>query len=231
MRQVAYERQMKRSVCYYEITVMILDKMYVSVLPCLLPDTNSRLTDEEKRRDFDNVRIGPPSVSLLEFLKGDLKTKRLCDRIRSIRNEQSRKAFVAGRMPHAIIPVKVWTRDFSLAPGKFVKAYNGLVVLEFPIDDDMARIESVLKSKPWVLYVTLSADGDSVIAIVPVDNDDYRRHDLFFKAVSDELRHCGLVADGSCDGLTAMMARTFDDDAWYNEVCELFELPRQSASD
>ena len=212
--------------CSPETTIMKIKEMYVSVLPHLLPNTDERLTDDEKRRDFDNSLMGPPSVLLMDFLRGDSETKRLCSNVRSIRNSVSRKDAVVKLLPHAIIPVKVWNRDFSLHPERYVKSYNRLIALEFPSGDDRTRIIAILKSKPWVLYITLSADGDFVIAIVPLDNDDWRRHGEFFNALRSEFGRCGLSVSESCADLTAMMAQTYDADAWFNDNCILYSLPR-----
>ena len=200
--------------------------MYVSVLPHLRPNTDGRLTDEEKRRDFDNSLMGPPSVLLIDFLRGDSETKQLCAKVRSIRNSVSRKTSVVKLLPHAIIPVKVWSRDFSRLPENYIKSYNRLIALEFPSGEDRPRTISILKSKPWVLYITLSADGDSIIAIVPLDNDDWQRHGKFFNALRSEFGQCGLSVIESCSDLTAMMAQTYDADAWFNDNCILYSLPR-----
>ena len=129
-----------------ETMLMKIKEMYVSVLPHLLPDTDRRLTDEQKRRDFDNSMIGPPSVLLMDFLRGDKDTRLLCEKVRSIRNANSRRDAVVRLMPHAIIPVKVWSRDFSRLPEEYVKSYNRLIALEFPVGDDRTRIIAVLKS-------------------------------------------------------------------------------------
>lgn len=212
--------------CPPEKTIMKIKEMYVSVLPHLLPNTDGRLTDEEKRRDFDNSLMGPPSVLLMDFLRGDSETKQLCDKVRSIRNSVSRKSSVVKLLPHAIIPVKVWSRDFSRLPEKYIKSYNRLIALEFPAGEDRSRIIAVLKSKPWVLYITLSADGDCIIAIVPLDNDDWRRHGEFFDALRSEFGRCGLSVSESSRDLTAMMAQTYDADAWFNGNCILYSLPR-----
>ena len=198
----------------------------MSVLPHLLPNTDGRLTDDEKRRDFDNSLMGPPSVLLMDFLRGDSETKRLCSNVRSIRNSVSRKDAVVKLLPHAIIPVKVWNRDFSLHPERYVKSYNRLIALEFPSGDDRTRIIAVLKSKPWVLYITLSADGDCVIAIVPLDNDDWRRHWHYFDALRSEFGRYGFSVNESCSSLTAMIAQTYDTQAWLNGNCVLYSLPR-----
>lgn len=205
---------------------MKIKEMYVSVLPHLLPNTDGRLTDEEKRRDFDNSLMGPPSVLLIDFLRGDSETKQLCAKVRSIRNSVSRKTSVVKLLPHAIIPVKVWSRDFSRLPENYIKSYNRLIALEFPSGENGPRTISILKSKPWVLYITLSADGDSIIAIVPLDNDDWQRHGKFFNALRSEFGQCGLSVIESCSDLTAMMAQTYDSDAWFNDNCILYSLPR-----
>ena len=205
---------------------MKIKEMYVSVLPHLLPNTDVRLTDDEKRRDFDNSLMGPPSVLLMDFLRGDSETKRLCSNVRSIRNSVSRKDAVVKLLPHAIIPVKVWNRDFSLHPERYVKSYNRLIALEFPSGDDRTRIIAVLKSKPWVLYITLSADGDCVIAIVPLDNDDWCRHWHYFDALRSEFGRYGFSVNESCSSLTAMIAQTYDTQAWLNGNCVLYSLPR-----
>ena len=209
-----------------ETMLMKIKEMYVSVLPHLLPDTDRRLTDEQKRRDFDNSMIGPPSVLLMDFLRGDKDTRLLCEKVRSIRNANSRRDAVVRLMPHAIIPVKVWSRDFSRLPEEYVKSYNRLIALEFPVGDERTRIIAVLKSKPWVLYITLSADGDCVIAIVPLDNDDWRRHGHYFDALRSEFGRYGFSVNESCSSLTAMIAQTYDTQAWFNGNCILYSLPR-----
>ncbi|MGM9735674.1 MAG: hypothetical protein ACI3ZL_04610, partial [Candidatus Cryptobacteroides sp.] len=202
----------------------------VSVLPHLLPDTDGRLSDEQKRNDFNNMLIGPPSVLLMDFLKGDKNIRRLCEKVRSLRSEDDRKNAVVRLLPHAIIPVKVWSRDFSFPPDKWVKSYNRLIALEFPAGDDRMRIVSVLKSKPWVLYITLSADGDCVIAIVPLDNDDWRRHGEFFDALRSEFSGYGFAVSDRCGDLNALMAQTYDDNAWFNGCCVPYSLTRCSGN-
>lgn len=212
--------------CPIETMLMKIDEMYVSVLPHLLPDTNPRLSDDQKRRDYDNQKIGPPSVLLMDFLRGNRDVRQLCEKVRKIKNIKIRRETVVRLFPHAIIPVKVWCRDSSLSSERFVKTYNHLIALEFPIVCEISRIVKILKSKPWVLYITLSADGACIIALVPLDNDDYRRHGLFFDALRSEFESHGLTVIEKCGNLTAMMAQTYDSDAWFNGSCVLFNLPR-----
>ena len=213
--------------CPIERTVMIINEMYVSVLPRVLPNTDIRLSDEQKQADFDDSMIGPPSVLLVDFLKSGYDIAQNIQKIRNMKNVDVRRSLIAKTIPHAIIPVKVWNRDFSFSPDQFVKSYNRLIALDFPLVLEYDRIVNVLKSKPWVLFITLAADGASVIAIVPLDNDDYHLHRLFFEALCDEFKSDGLEVSCWCSELTAMMAQTYDARAWYNEDCVLYELPRE----
>lgn len=203
------------------------EKAYVSLIPNVLPNTNPKLTDQQKLDDFYVQKVGPPTVQLRSFLGKSDESCKLMKAARAIKDPREKMYFIHRRLPAAVVPVKVWSRDFSLPYKRLIKEYNALIMLEFPCSQDMKKLMTLLKSLPWVWYVTLSADGENVLAIVPLDNRDYDEHYRYYESLRDEFEKYGFNITDRCGNLLTLMFKTDDPDAWMNEHCILYRLPEQ----
>lgn len=200
---------------------------WVSLLPNVLPDTSPKLTDQQKLDDFYAQKVGPPTVGLLDFMVCRKEEMSLVRKARSIGNPKERDYFIRRSLSAIVVPVKVNSRDFTMADDRLVKEYNGLILLEFPAGQDSVGLRRLLKSLPWVWCVTLSADAENILAIVPLDNKDYREHKRFSDALRREFEERGFHIQERCGNLTALMFKTYDADAWINGYCTLYRLPEK----
>lgn len=198
---------------------------YVSLIPNVLPDTNPRLTDQQKLDDYYVQNISLPTIPLRSFLEKSPKEQNLVRAARAIKDSKKKQLLIHKKLPAIVIPIKVWSRDFSLPYSKLVKEYNALILLEFPCSQDTEKLMTLLKSLPWVWYVTISADGENVLAIVPLDNCDYEEHYKYYDALRQEFRKRGFHILERCGNLLTLMFKTDDPDAWMNEHCTLYRLP------
>lgn len=198
---------------------------YVSLIPNVLPNTDRKLTDQQKLDDFFVQKVGPPTVSIRSFLKTDKESSKLVKTARSLNDCRCRKLFIHKMLPAIVVPVKVWSRDFTQPYESLIKEYNSLIMLEFPVSQGTGRLISLLKTLPWVWYFTLSADGENILAIVPLDNNDYYEHYRFYEALKREFSKRGFQILDRCEELVTLMFKTDDPQAWMNEHCTLYRLP------
>ena len=198
--------------------------VYVSVLPAMAPDQNMNLTDEQKEEDLRFRKTGPPSILLTEFLSSTFVPDRKIIRAREMVIALKRHLYVLKNVPSAVIPCQVWTRDFSRPVKDIIKKYNGLAALEFPLRQGRERIMDALKAKEWVLYAGASVLCDNIVAIVPLDNTDYKEHYRYMSALKKEFMKDGLDFTSDGDQLLYRFIKTYDPDAWLNEDCILFQI-------
>lgn len=81
-------------------------------------------------------KISLPIIPLRSFLEKSPKEQNLVRAARAIKDSKKKQLLIHKKLPAIVIPIKVWSRDFSLPYSKLVKEYNALILLEFPCSQD-----------------------------------------------------------------------------------------------
>lgn len=202
-------------------------KVYVSFFDHILPKTNRNMSADSRRSDFQRHYLESASIPLLEFIEMGRAYQSKIENVRSFEDPTLKAHSLARDIPAAVISCRVRSRDFTKSIEENVRAYNGIVMYEIPKLRNKQKIFDALKLKPWVWYITESADGRFVDVIIPLDNENYEDHWIYCDNLENELRKEGFLVKENCGGLYHMMHVTYDKDAWMNEDCVLYELPKR----
>ena len=156
------------------------EEVYVSLFEVVVPRYLPNSTEEQKLEQYARVMDFPKEIKLTEFLTLGTRYINQLKKIWQEPDKKKRRTFKKFTLAGAVISCMVKTRRKNLALSDKVKKYNGVVVLDF---DDVYDVEEAKKSVaalPYVWYVGLSASKRGMFAIVPVDNDDYGKHELYY---------------------------------------------------
>ncbi|MBQ0123953.1 MAG: hypothetical protein KBS58_03825 [Bacteroidales bacterium] len=202
-------------------------KVYVSFFDHILPQTNKNMSETNRLNDFKKHYLESTSIPLLEFIEMGKTYRSKIENVRSFEDPTLKAHSLARDIPAAVISCRVRTRDFTKSIDENIRGYNGIVMYEIPKQRNKQKIFEALKQKPWVWYISESADGRYIDVIVPLDNGNYEDHWIYCDTLEKELRKAGLLVNEDCGGLYHMMHVTYDEDAWMNEDCVLYELPKR----
>ena len=198
------------------------DTIYLSILPKLYPDTRHHLSDVEKAADYKMNYSELPLISLKEFVEPD---SWMMTKLRSIKREtdfQAKVKKIMALVPAAIIPARVKSRIDIEHIEENMQGYNSIIALEVPIATDETRIFNLLKTKPWVWFAGRSIDEQNIIAIVPLQNKDFKKHSAVYLHIKEELKKDGIDITERCASLSMIVFQTYDAEAWRNDNCCLY---------
>ena len=201
----------------------VLVTLFDSVCP--VPSAGENMDARcEATRDSDLMQRDIP---LLEFVRLGGRYLDKLKRIRETEDKKERSFLKRKLLPAATISATMLTRAGNLDLDKKINHYNGLVVLDFDDVEDIEGAKMKLGLLPYVWYVSLSASGRGLYAIIPTENTDYRLHKVYFEALCDEMERIGLIADRPCSDVTRLRFVSFDDYPCRSEYCEYFSLPEE----
>ena len=198
------------------------ETVYLSILPKLYPDTRHHLSDVEKAADYKMNYSELPLISLKEFIEPD---SWMMTKLRSIKREtdfQAKVKKIMAQVPAAIIPARVKSRIDIEHIEENMQGYNSIIALEVPIATDETRIFNLLKTKPWVWFAGRSIDEQNIIAIVPLQNKDFKKHSAVYLHIKEELKKDGIEITERCASLSMIVFQTYDAEAWRNDNCCLY---------
>lgn len=198
------------------------ETVYLSILPKLYPDTKQKLSDEEKAADYRMNYSELPMITLKEFTEPDSWMRA---KLRAIKREtdfQAKVKKIMTQVPAAIIPARVKSRSDIERIEENMQGYNSIIALEVPIATDETRIFNLLKTKPWVWFAGRSIDEQNIIAIVPLQNKDFKKHSAVYLHIKEELKKDGIDITERCASLSMIVFQTYDAEAWRNDNCCLY---------
>ena len=201
------------------------EEVYVSLFEVVVPRYAPGSTDEQKLEQYAKVMDYPKEIKLTEFLGLGGRYINFLKRIWQEPDKKKRRAIKKFNLAGAVISCMVKTRRKNLALSEKVKQYNSVVVLDF---DDVFDVEDAKKrvaALPYVWFVGLSASKRGMYAIVPVDNEDYGRHEIFYYALTREMKKLGLEVDQQCKPVNWLRYVAFDENPIYNQECCRYALP------
>ena len=201
------------------------EEVYVSLFEVVVPRYAPGSTDEQKLEQYAKVMDYPKEIKLTEFLGLGGRYINYLKRIWQEPDKKKRRAIKKFNLAGAVISCMVKTRRKNLALSEKVKQYNSVVVLDF---DDVFDVEDAKKrvgALPYVWFVGLSASKRGMYAIVPVDNEDYGRHEIFYYALTREMKKLGLEVDQQCKPVNWLRYVAFDENPIYNQECCRYALP------
>lgn len=201
------------------------EEVYVSLFEVVVPKYLPNSTEEQKLEQYARVMDYPKEIRLTEFLTLGTRYINQLKRIWQEPDKKKRRTFKKFSLAGAVISCMVKTRRKNLALSDKVKRYNSVVALDFDDVYDVEEAKKKVAALPYVWYVGLSASKRGMFAIVPVDNDDYGRHELFYYALSCEMKKLGLEVDQQCKPVNWLRFVAFDEAPIYNNNCYPYELP------
>ena len=203
----------------------------VSYFPHIAPNTSSKLSVQQKVSDLETKLNQPQEIPLNDALhKGDEFQKELST-CRSIQDKDERNRYKRKHLGAYSVSGTFWTRDKDVPLEVKIKKYNSLMALDFDDEKDLEGLRNDLENLPWVYYAGLSASGNGMFALVPLDTDDFRMHKTFFEALKAEMESLGHKIDKNCSDVTRLRFVSFDPNPYFNEDCILYSLPEDFISD
>lgn len=203
------------------------DSVFVSLLPRVFPHYKEGLSEEEKIAEYKESTSRPKEISLTRLVhKCDDKAVQM----QHIYDEPDRElqlSMICRELQVVTISTSIWTMASGTSPKERIKEYNGVVVLLFEDVDSVEATKQKLVTLPYLWYAGRGTDGRSVIALVPTDNRDYRKHDLYFGRLEAQMRTLGLKAAPKGRNPLAVYFIWRDPDPVINDSCCLYSLSRQ----
>ena len=199
------------------------ETVYLSIIPKIYPDIRQNLSDEEKAADYRMNYSELPLITLKEFVEPDSCLRMKLRAIKYETDFQAKAYKIMTQIPAAIIPARVKSRSDIEHIEENMQGYNSIIALEVPISTDETRIFNLLKSKPWIWFACRSIDENNIIAIVPLQNKDFRKHNAVYLHIKEELKHDGIEITERCSSLSMIVFQTYDSEAWRNDNCLLYQ--------
>ena len=199
------------------------ETVYLSIIPKIYPDIRQNLSDEEKAADYRMNYSELPLITLKEFVEPDSCLRMKLRAIKYETDFQAKAYKIMTQIPAAIIPARVKSRSDIERIEENMQGYNSIIALEVPISTDGTRIFNLLKTKPWIWFACRSIDENNIIAIVPLQNKDFRKHNAAYLHIKEELRHDGIEITERCSSLSMIVFQTYDSEAWRNDNCRLYQ--------
>lgn len=201
------------------------DSVYVSYFPHIAPASISKLSPEEKALELQKGMNEPIEMPLDRFLNFGGEHPTEIGIVRAEPDKKKRQYLKSKYLGAAMVCITVFTRDKDVLMEDKLKNYNALIVLDFDGIDDLQGLRATLESLPWVYYAGLSVSGNGMFAVIPLDNDDYKKHPLFFDALNAEMHELGYDVDKNCRDITRLRYYSYDPNPYWNKNCELYRLP------
>lgn len=199
------------------------ETVYLSIIPKIYPDIRHNLSNEEKAADYKMNYSELPLITLKEFVEPDSCLRMKLRAIKYETDFQAKAYKIMTQIPAAIIPARVKSRSDIERIEENMQGYNSIIALEVPISTDETRIFNLLKTKPWIWFACRSIDQNNIIAIVPLQNKDFRKHNAAYLHIKEELRHDGIEITERCSSLSMIVFQTYDSEAWRNDNCRLYQ--------
>lgn len=201
------------------------EEVYVSLFEVVVPRYTPGSTEEQKLEQYAKVMDYPKEIKLTEFLGLGGRYINYLKLVWQEPDKKKRRTIKKFNLAAAVISCMVKTRRKNLALSEKVKRYNGVVVLDFDDVYDVEEAKKLVAALPYVWFVGLSASKRGMYAIVPVDNDDYGRHEIFYYALTREMKKLGLDVDQQCKPVNWLRYVAFDEAPIYNADCCRYVLP------
>lgn len=201
------------------------NSIFVSVYNRVAPSSKPNLSFDEKAQEYRNSVLSGKEISLKEFLSMGFSFIGELQAVWTEEDKKKRNALKRNTLPAATLSATLITRDSRLNLKDKIKHYNSLIALDFDNVEDIVRAKRKISELPYVYYVGESASRRGFFAIVPLNNDDYSRHELFFNALEKEMSSLGFTIDPACKDVTRLRFVSYDPDPYFNENCQLYSLP------
>ena len=179
---------------------------------------------------FKNARSTEPTdVNLGAFLEN----KKHREKVIAVRNATGDER---NRLKKEV-PAATISGTFSVRNMQGLKAYNGLVCLDFDGKDNPAstpaEMKFLLAEYEEVAYAGLSVSGSGVFAIIPTNNDDPSCHAKVVDILGALFAEDGLIYDRACKDVCRLRFISFDESPVINPKATVFDakavLPRMES--
>ncbi len=204
------------------------DAVLVNYYPRVFPAVASDGGVEAKIKEYKSSVMTPAEILLKEFLSMGQEFRKELEEIWRTEDKKLRGNLKRSRLGAASISATFKTRDVAVPLEDKIKHYNSIIALDFDDVEDLQEAKARVAALPYVWYVGDSASRRGFFAIVPVATDDYRLHGTYFDALQREMAALGLTVDKSCRDVTRLRFVSLDDRPYFNEDCELYELPESN---
>lgn len=201
------------------------EKVNVSLFEKVVRRYTPGCSDEQMMKEYAEIMDYPKEMKLTEFLTYGTRYINTLKKVWEEPDKKKRRELKKYNLAGAVISCMVKTRRKNKSLSEKIKQYNSVVVLDFDDVFDVEEAKKKVAALPYVYYVGLSASKRGMWAIVPVDNDDYGRHEIFYYALTQEMRKLGLEVDQQCKPVNWLRFVSFDDAPIYNNNCEYYSLP------
>ena len=197
----------------------------VSLFQRVAPSNTPGLPFEAKNNEYRNSVLTGKEIPLKQFLSLGFSYLSELQQIWATDDKKTRNSLKRDNLPAATISATLLTRDSHKDIKEKIKHYNSLIVLDFDNVEDLMISRKKVEALPYVWYVGDSASRRGFFAIVPIDNPDYTRHELYFRALEKEMSNIGLTIDSACKDITRLRFVSFDPDPYFNESCSVYKIP------
>lgn len=201
------------------------NSIFVSVYNRVAPSSKPNLSFDEKAQEYRNSVLSGKEIPLREFLSMGFSYIAELQAVWTEDDKKTRNALKRNTLPAATLSATLITRDSRLNLRDKIKHYNSLIALDFDDVENIVLAKRKIAELPYVYYVGESASRRGFFAIVPLNNNDYSRHELFFNALEKEMSKLGYTIDPACKDVTRLRFISYDPDPYFNENCQLYSLP------
>lgn len=201
------------------------NSIFVSVYNRVAPSSKPNLSFDEKAQEYRNSVLSGKEIPLREFLSMGFSYIAELQAVWTEDDKKTRNALKRNTLPAATLSATLITRDSRLNLKDKIKHYNSLIALDFDDVENIVLAKRKIAELPYVYYVGESASRRGFFAIVPLNNNDYSRHELFFNALEKEMSKLGFKIDPACKDVTRLRFISYDPDPYFNENCQLYSLP------
>lgn len=201
------------------------NSIFVSVYNRVAPSSKPNLSFDEKAQEYRNSVLSGKEIPLREFLSMGFSYIAELQAVWTEEDKKKRNALKRNSLPAATLSATLITRDSRLNLKDKIKHYNSLIALDFDDVENIVLAKRKIAELPYVYYVGESASRRGFFAIVPLNNNDYSRHELYFNALEKEMSKLGFKIDPACKDVTRLRFISYDPDPYFNENCQLYSLP------
>lgn len=201
------------------------NSIFVSVYNRVAPSSKPNLSFDEKAQEYRNSVLSGKEIPLREFLSMGFSYIAELQAVWTEEDKKKRNALKRNSLPAATLSATLITRDSRLNLKDKIKHYNSLIALDFDDVENIVLAKRKIAELPYVYYVGESASRRGFFAIVPLNNNDYSRHELYFNALEKEMSKLGYTIDPACKDVTRLRFISYDPDPYFNENCQLYSLP------
>ena len=160
------------------------EKVRVSLFEKVVPKYRKGCSEAEAMKEYADAMDNPQEIKLTEFLTLGTRYINTLKKIWEEPDKKKRREMKKLELAAAVIPCTVKTRRKDKSLSEKITRYNSVVVLDFDDVFDVEEMKKRVAALPYVYYVGLSASKRGMWAIVPIDNDDYGMHEVFYFALT-----------------------------------------------